>query len=168
MKRTAENIAEASGAKATVEIVRQYPVTVNDPALTERMAPTLRRVGGEGGWGVADKATGPRTSASWAGRRPYFFVFLGVTPPDKLQTAAGNHAPGFTIDEAALPVGVRALSDLAVDFLQGSWPARHPRTLRSGDPRTQRRACAIRCDGEGGSSWVLGSPAFGLRPRMTG
>jgi metal-dependent amidase/aminoacylase/carboxypeptidase family protein len=35
-----------------------------------------------------------------------------------VQTAAGNHAPGFTVDERALPVGVRALSHLAVDFLQ--------------------------------------------------
>ena len=120
VKRTAENIAEASGATAAVEIFRNYPVTVNDPALTERMSPTLRRVGGEGGWGLADKNTGAEDFSFLGRTAPGLFVFLGVTPPDKLETAAGNHAPGFTIDEAALPVGVRALSHLAVDFLQGS------------------------------------------------
>jgi amidohydrolase len=119
IKRTAENIAEASGAKATVDIVRQYPVTVNDPALTARMAPTLERVGGQGGFGVADKTTTAEDFSFLARKAPGLFVFLGVTPPDKLETAAGNHAPGFDVDERALPVGVRALSHLAVDYLQG-------------------------------------------------
>jgi amidohydrolase len=125
IKRTAENIAEASGAKATVEIVRQYPVTSNDLALTERMAPTLQRVGGQGaggmgGWGVADKTTTAEDFSFLARQAPGLFLFLGVTPPDKLETAAGNHAPGFDVDERALPVGVRALSHLAVDYLQGT------------------------------------------------
>jgi amidohydrolase len=120
VKRTAENIAEAAGAKAVVDIFRQYPVTVNDPALTDKMSPTLQRVGGEGGWGVADKTTGAEDFSFFTRQAPGLFVFLGVTPQSELTTAAGNHAPGFTIDEAALPVGVRALSHLAVDFLQGS------------------------------------------------
>ncbi len=119
IRRTAENIAEASGAKATVSIVRQYPVTVNDPALTERMSATLRRVGGEGGWAVADKTTTAEDFSFLAAKAPGLFVFLGVTPEDKLETAEGNHAPGFFIDERALPVGVRALAHLAVDYLQG-------------------------------------------------
>ena len=35
-------------------------------------------------------------------------------------TAAPNHSPRFFVDEAALPVGVRALSHLAVDYLAGT------------------------------------------------
>src|SRR5216684_6314966 len=47
IKRTAEDIAAAGGAKADVAITTGYPVTYNDPALTEKMAPTLRRVAGD-------------------------------------------------------------------------------------------------------------------------
>ena len=45
IRRTAEQIA--AGATAEVEITHGYPVTVNDPGLTERMVPTLQRVAGD-------------------------------------------------------------------------------------------------------------------------
>ena len=42
----AEAISRGSRAGCTVCIRKNYPVTVNDPQLTERMVPTLRRVAG--------------------------------------------------------------------------------------------------------------------------
>ena len=46
------------------------------------------------------------------------FFFLGVTPPaTSLIDAAPNHSPRFFVDEAAMPLGVRALAALAVDYL---------------------------------------------------
>jgi amidohydrolase len=51
---------------------------------------------------------------------PGIFFFLGVTPPGaQMDTVAANHSPRFFADEAALPVGVRALSNMAVDYLMG-------------------------------------------------
>jgi len=44
IKRTAEDIANSAGAKADVTIETGYPVTYNDPALTEKIAPTFRRL----------------------------------------------------------------------------------------------------------------------------
>ncbi|HEY8134267.1 MAG TPA: amidohydrolase, partial [Thermoanaerobaculia bacterium] len=44
IKRTAEDIASSAGATADVTIESGYPMTSNDPKLTERMAPTLRRM----------------------------------------------------------------------------------------------------------------------------
>ena len=44
IRQTAEQIAASAGATAEVEITHGYPVTVNDPGLTERMVPTLQRV----------------------------------------------------------------------------------------------------------------------------
>ena len=43
----AEAIARGSRAGCTVCIRKNYPVTVNDPALTQAMLPTLRQVAGE-------------------------------------------------------------------------------------------------------------------------
>ena len=49
---------------------------------------------------------------------PGLFFFLGVTPKDRdLKTAAQNHSPLFFADEAALPLGVKALTNLAIDYL---------------------------------------------------
>ncbi len=51
---------------------------------------------------------------------PGMFFFLGVTPPGAdPRTVAPNHSARFFADEAALVPGMRALSNLAVDFLFG-------------------------------------------------
>ena len=43
---------------------------------------------------------------------------LGVAPKEAdLTMVAGNHTPRFFVDEGALVVGVRALANLAVDYM---------------------------------------------------
>ncbi len=123
MRDIATMYAQASGATAELELGLGYPVTRNDPALTERMLPTLRRAAG------ADEVReGPLTGtaedfAYYQQKVPGLFFFLGVTPRDQDHTKAPqNHSPLFFADESALPVGVRAMSSLAVDFLRGSQP----------------------------------------------
>lgn len=119
--RTAERIAEASGATAEVYIGADtgYAATVNDPALTECMLPVLRRVGGESGLVTADLTTGSEDFSFFQERVPGLFFFLGVTPPGQNpDTAPSNHSPRFLVDDAALTTGVRAMVSLAVDYLE--------------------------------------------------
>jgi amidohydrolase len=120
IRTIATNIAEAAGATAEITINTGYPVTRNDPALTERMVPTLRRVVGEKDLRVAS-LTGTAEDFSFFGQRaPGMFVFLGVTPRDQDHTkVAQNHSPLFFADESALPVGVRVMTNLALDYLFG-------------------------------------------------
>jgi amidohydrolase len=48
------------------------------------------------------------------------FIFLGVTPRDQDYTkAAQNHSPLFFADESALPVGVKVMTNLTLDYLFG-------------------------------------------------
>ncbi len=118
VRRTAESIAQSAGATAEVTIDPGYPVTYNDPALTERMVPTLRRVAGAGAVGVNVPQTTAEDFSRYEQRVPGMFFFLGITPPGAdPRTVAPNHSPRFFVDEAALPVGVRALAHLAVDYL---------------------------------------------------
>ncbi len=112
----AEQVAAAHGARATVRIDPQVPATVNDPALVERMLPTLARVSA-GRVAQVQKITAAEDFSYFAARVPGLFVQLGVTPPAELESAAGNHSPRFYVDEAALPTGVRALAHLAADYL---------------------------------------------------
>jgi metal-dependent amidase/aminoacylase/carboxypeptidase family protein len=47
IKRTTEAIAASAGAEADFRVVELYNATINQPALTEKMAPTLQRVAGD-------------------------------------------------------------------------------------------------------------------------
>jgi amidohydrolase len=121
VRRTAESIAQSAGATAQVTIEPGYPVTYNDPALTERMAPTLRQVAGVGAVLPAVPQTTAEDFSRYEQKVPGVFFFLGITPPGTdPRTVAPNHSPRFFVDEAALGVGVRALAHLAVDYLSTS------------------------------------------------
>lgn len=123
MKRISENIAEASGATATVSIVPGYPVTVNDPATVARFIPTLRRVAGAAGAAERGLTMPSEDFSRYAERVPGFFFNLGVTPAGiDLATVASNHSPLFQADDKALPYGVRAMSSVALDYLRSGPP----------------------------------------------
>src|SRR3990167_3554716 len=115
----AEAISRSARAGCTVCIKKNYPVTVNDPALTEAMRPTLARVAGPNHLALVPKVTGSEDFSFFQRVVPGLFIFLGVTPEDKdVSKAAPNHSPRFFVDERCLVTGVRALSHLAADFLQ--------------------------------------------------
>jgi amidohydrolase len=119
IRRTAESIAQSSGATASVDFgVDNNPVTYNDPALTERMLPTLRRVFGEPNVRIGGLSTPAEDFARYQQKIPGLFMFLGIVSKGQdPATAPRNHSPRFVVDEAALPYGVRALANLAVDYL---------------------------------------------------
>jgi amidohydrolase len=122
MTRTAEDIARAAGATATVEVATDNnPVVVNDAQLTSRMLPSLARAATDGKAREIPYVTGAEDFAFYAERVPGLFFFVGVTPPgtDAAQ-APSNHSPLFYIDESSLPVGLRAMLGVAVDYLQGT------------------------------------------------
>jgi amidohydrolase len=118
VKRISEMIAASGGAKATVHIHRWYDVTVNDPRLTEWSAPSLARIAGEGNVAVVDKICGAEDVSVYQKQVPGFFYFMGCTPRTRdAATAAPNHSPRFFVDEDCLPLGVRTLAGLALDWL---------------------------------------------------
>ena len=118
IRRTVEMIARASGASAQTEIVKGNPVTFNDPDLTERMAPTLKRVAGAESVRVTPPLTVSEDFSMYQKEIPGLYFCLGILPAESNQTgAAPNHSPRFYADEGALIVGVRALANLAVDYM---------------------------------------------------
>ena len=118
VRQTAELIAASAGATAEVSIAEGYPVTVNDPALTDRMVPTLQRVAGDSQVTIQPLMTVAEDFSYFQQQAPGLFFFLGVTPDDQDPDAApSNHSPLFFADEGALLVGVRALANLVVDYM---------------------------------------------------
>lgn len=117
LRHTARAIADSAGATAEVEIDLGYPVTVNDPALTEQMLPTVQRVVGEGNLVEAPLVTGAEDFSYYAQQTPGLFLYLGTVPPGKDPSdAASNHSPLFYVDESTLKVGVNVLTNLVADY----------------------------------------------------
>lgn len=120
VKRTAEGIAGAAGATATVSIDRSSFLTWNDPALTRRMQSTLRRVLGDTAVTEARVLTVSEDFSAYTQVVPGMYFFLGITPSGQDPAlAAPTHSPLFFADERAFPVGVRAMAHLAMDYLRG-------------------------------------------------
>ena len=121
IKKIAEGIAAGAGATADVRVDLGYPVTSNDAALTARMLPTLERVA-PGMVKESELITGAEDFTYYQRQAPGLFFFLGITPPDQVGKAPSNHSPQFFVDEKALITGVRALSNLAADYLNSVSP----------------------------------------------
>jgi len=125
----AESVSRGSRAGCKVCIEKNYPVTINDPALTEAMLPTLQRVAGAG-LNLVPKVTGSEDFSFFQRVVPGLFVFIGVTPPDAdPKQAAPNHSPRFYVDEAGLLLGVRTLAHLACDYLEAGAQDQRPPVL---------------------------------------
>jgi amidohydrolase len=120
LKRLVEDTAAASGATATLEVPSDgYPVLVNNPELTQEMLPTLKSVAGEAQLVMLPLITASEDFSFFAQKVPSLYINIGVTPPDKNPgTAAPNHSPNFYLDETALPIGVRVMAQLALDYLK--------------------------------------------------
>lgn len=119
LTRLATKIAEAGGASAAVDIELGYPVTVNDPELTAQMLPELEAVAGLENVLVDNLVMGAEDFSFYALEVPGLLFWLGVTPPEvDVADAPSNHSPLFFVDESSLQLGVRALSRLAVKYMQ--------------------------------------------------
>ena len=118
IQHVAENIAAANGAYAEVKIEKAVAVTNNEEKLTQRMAPSLKRVAGEDRVQVQPRVMVAEDFSYFQQQVPGMFFFLGITPKDQdMFTAAPNHSPRFFVDETALVTGVRALTAITVDYL---------------------------------------------------
>jgi amidohydrolase len=117
IKRTAEDIASSAGAKADVKIDTGYPITYNDPKLTEEMAPTLRRM--TPNVEVVNATLGAEDFSFYQQKVPGLFFWLGTRPKNQTaEEAASNHSPLFYVDESGLELGIRAMAHVAVDYLR--------------------------------------------------
>ena len=119
LERIVQNTAAANGATATFRIeAGSNPVLFNDPTLTEKMAPTLLRVVGEGNMRLSPLITGAEDFAFIAQKVPSLYFRVGVTPADRdPATAPSNHSDYFYVDEKGIPIALRAMTQAAVDYL---------------------------------------------------
>lgn len=115
-----ESIAQGAGGSAQVDFIDYLPPVMSDSALVKHMLPALERV------------AGPKNVLSWPAVMaaddfayftraiPGFFFFLGTQKPGT--TSGINHAPNFQADDSAIPIGMRAMTEVVLEYLRTPRP----------------------------------------------
>jgi amidohydrolase len=116
MEEMVTTIAKAYGGEATIEITENTDITYNDPELVEKMLPSLREVAGEANVQSQKAITGAEDFSYFQREVPGFFFFLGGMTPGSTESYP-HHTPDFRIDESGLLLGVKALTELSLDYL---------------------------------------------------
>ena len=123
LRNVSEHVAAAHGARVEAQVPDSEgnPPTVNDPALTAKMLPSLQAVVGAGNVFEPPLQMGAEDFSLYGQKAPALFFFVGATGAGiDPATAPGNHSPEFLLDEKALDVGFRALLQVSLDFLHGT------------------------------------------------
>jgi amidohydrolase len=115
MREILDGITRANGASFELDYQKNAPATVNNPALTQQVKPLLERIAGAGNVKIGEPAMAGEDFAYFAEEVPGFYYRLGTLKPG---TASGGlHTPTFRGDDGAVPVGIRVMSRLLVDYL---------------------------------------------------
>jgi amidohydrolase len=102
------NLTEAFGGSAEIDFINGYPVTVNDAAAADRFRATVENLQPD-----VEPTMGAEDFSYYGLELPACFFWLGLVPPG--QTSYPNlHAPEFDFNDAAIPVGVKAMCQLAL------------------------------------------------------
>ena len=112
--------ATSNGAIAEIQLPysAHYPVTYNDPTLTDQMLPTLKRTAGDENVVQIEAVTGAEDFSFFAREAPGLFLFLGGKPLDvPADVKVSHHTPDFYIDESGMKLGVRTLLNLTLDYM---------------------------------------------------
>ena len=110
-----DGVTKAHGASYTLEYDRRYPATLNDLALTEATLPSLRRAMATDQVKKVDPQAASEDFSFFSNAVPDFFYFLGTL---EAGTSSGeHHTTTFLADDSAVPVGMKAMSFVLLDYL---------------------------------------------------
>ena len=123
VKQVVTKTAESAGATAEILIPfsSHYPITYNDPSLTARMLPSLQKTAGADNVVLTVPHTGGEDFSFFQQKVPGIFFNLGGMPKGgNPLTAPSHHTPDFYLDESGFKLGVQAIANIAVDYMEMS------------------------------------------------
>ena len=113
----ASGIALAMGGSAETKIMRGYPPTVNDHAMSELVRRAAIEAVGEENVGTITPAMGGEDFSHFLRAKPGTFFFVGSRNDGRGITYAHHH-PRFDIDEEALAAGMKAMTTSVLSYLR--------------------------------------------------
>lgn len=118
LKRTAINIAEASGATAEVSLNTKTLVTYNDPDLVKRTVPSLQQAAGNDNVKEREWVTGAEDFSYYGEKAPAFFFYLGgMSKGNDPRKAPPHHTADFLVDDSGMKTGIKAFCNIVFDYL---------------------------------------------------
>ncbi len=121
VKQVVTKTAESNGATAEILLPYEshFPVTFNDAALTDKMLPSLKQTAGAENVLLTPARTGAEDFSFYQQKVPGIYFVLGGMPKgaDPIK-APSHHTPDFYIDESGLKLGVKALANLTIDYME--------------------------------------------------
>lgn len=109
LRRVASGVADAYGCTCQVDIIRGYPVTINDPAMAQLVEQAAIRVLGKGSYVEAAKPRMASEDFSYVLQRvPGAMMELGARPADieNPADAASLHSNRMVLNEDVLQSGI--------------------------------------------------------------
>jgi amidohydrolase len=118
-----KGVTEAAGANGeVVRYERGTTATINEAQLTRESVPALARAVGAGHVTRIPPSMASEDFSFFANAVPGFFFRLGQVKPG---TSSGDHhTPTFLADDGSIPVGIRAMSLVIVEYLSRHQQAR--------------------------------------------
>jgi amidohydrolase len=121
MKEIVDSIARGAGGSAQLDFLHYSPVLINDPALVKRMLPAVERAVGADNVHESPPVMASDDFAYFGREVPAFFFMMGSKKPGTISGI--NHAPNFRADDSAIPIAIRTMTDVLLEYLQTT-PAR--------------------------------------------
>lgn len=116
MKEMVEGIAKAYGGEASIIFQNNTSITYNDEELTARILPSLQTVAGEENVIIMKATTGGEDFSFFQEKVPGVYFFLGGMTAGNTESFP-HHTPDFMIDESGLLLGVKAFTQISIDYL---------------------------------------------------
>ena len=113
----AKGIANSYGGTAIVEIDDGADITYNDPYMMDKMLPSMRKSAGFENVILSNAKTIAEDYAYYLNEIPGFLFELGGYNTNEKRKAPAHHTPDFFIDDNAMLLGVKVMTNLALDFL---------------------------------------------------
>jgi len=120
VEETAQGIAGAFGAQATVQYRRLSAPLINDEKASTLMREVAVDVVGAGNVRHGVRTMGGEDMAFFLEKVPGCFAFVGSAP--RGGNASPHHSPTFDIDEDALVIGAELLTRVALRYLEAVAP----------------------------------------------
>jgi amidohydrolase len=117
MREIFDGHTKAAHATYELSFDTGHHMTVNDPALTARLVPSLERLLGKDKVRLSPPITGAEDFSYFSQVVPGFYFRLGVVPEGK--ASGGHHTPTFYAADESVPIAMRLMATLVVDYLNG-------------------------------------------------
>lgn len=113
VREIAEGVAQSLGCRAEVTLTEGYPVTFNDPALTQTWFEVARHTLGDAAVQTVPVPTmGGEDFSFYAQQVPSVFFCLGLKRPGQ-DRSPSLHQPDFDFNDDAMPTGIEMFVRLA-------------------------------------------------------